>query len=256
MTKENEISQNQKETFIAENEKAEEYISKNDLPSAAKILVDIVSKDPSNWRAYNNLGILCWVQKAWEDAWMMFKKSATLKPDYCDALINLFDGALKLRRIKEALPYFERALEINPDLEEIKIIRDSIINQGEDIYKSERALVVGVYHSGVEEAQKLISEGKFFSAMEKLLKINDEEGPSAEVYAGLGIISFHQKRYEDAYRLFLESIKLNPTSRDNFLNLLDSAKACGKVEEAKQIFKSYAENFSFLNTIAEEFEKA
>jgi tetratricopeptide (TPR) repeat protein len=242
------------EMFLEENQEAEEHIAAGDLPSAARLLVDIIGKDPSNFRAYNNIGIVSWMRKAWEDAWSMFKKALTIKPDYADALINLFDGALKLRRIAEALPYFDKAVSMNPGLDEIRIIRDSIAEQGDGIYRSERGLIVGVYNPRVDEAQALIAEGKLYLAMEKLLKINDEEGPSADVFSGLGVVSYYQQRYADAFTLFIESIKLNPTSRDNFLNLLDAAKACGRVDEAREIFNLYLKTFPFLSTVAGDFE--
>jgi tetratricopeptide (TPR) repeat protein len=186
----------------------------------------------------------------------MFKKSVTIRPDYTDGLINLFDGALKLRRISEALSFFETALSLNPDLAEVRIIRDAIVAQGDGICKSERGLIVGVYNPRVDEAQKLIAEGKLFVAMEKLLKIHDEEGPSAETLSGLGVISYYQQRYADAFSLFFESIKLNPTSRDNFLNLLDAAKACDRIDEARKIFGFYRKDFSFLGSLSPEFDAA
>jgi tetratricopeptide (TPR) repeat protein len=243
-------------TFETENKQAEAKIAAGDVAGAARILVDIIEKDPVNFRAYNNVGIISWMRKAWEDAYSMFKKSVTIKPDYTDALINLFDGALKLRRISEALPYFEAALSADPGLEEIRIIRDGIAAQGDGIYQSERGLVVGVYNPRVDEAQKFIAEGKLFVAMEKLLKIHDEEGRSAEVYSGLGVVSYYQQRYSDAFSLFFESIKLNPTSRDNFLNLLDAARSCGRIDEAQKIYGLYLKEFPFLGSISTEFEAA
>jgi len=240
--------------FIEENKNAEAFIESGDIAKAAKILVELIAKDPGNFRAFNNVGIISWMQKAWDDAFSMFKKSVSLKPDYTDALINLFDAALKLRRINEALPYFETAINGNPLLEEIRVIRDCIISQGDGIYKSERGLVVGVYNPRVEEAQKLLEDAKILPAMEKFLKIYDEEGPSAEVLSGLGIVSYYQQRYKDAFSLFFESIKLNPTSRDNFLNLLDAAKQCGTIEEAKKIFSLYVKDFPLLSVLAPDFE--
>jgi tetratricopeptide (TPR) repeat protein len=242
--------------FEEENKQAEALIAAGDVAAAARVLVDVIGKDPSNYRAYNNVGIISWTRQAWEDAYSMFKKSATIKPDYTDALINLFDGALKLRRIAEALPFFESALSINPGIEEIRIIRDGIVAQGDGIYKSERGLIVGVYNPRVDEAQKLIAEGKLFVAMERLLKIHDEEGPSAEVLSGLGVVSFYQKRYTDAFSLFFESIKLNPTSQDNFLNLLDAAKACNRIDEARKIYGLYLKGFPFLAPLSAEFDAA
>jgi hypothetical protein len=256
MVDKNSIPQSPAELFAEENREAEAQISAGDLAAGARILVDIIGRDPRNFRAYNNIGIISWMRKAWEDAYSMFKKSVTIKPDYTDALINLFDGALKLRRISEALPCFETALAANPDLEEIRVIRDGIVAQGDGIYKSERGLVVGVHNQKIEDAQKLIAEGKMFLAMEKLLKIYDDEGPSAEVLSSLGVVSYYQKRYTDAFSLFFESLKLNPTSRDNFLNLLDAAKASDRVKEAKDIFASYLKEFPFLSVVADEFNAA
>jgi tetratricopeptide (TPR) repeat protein len=255
MTEINPSADARQERFTEENRRAEELISDSDLPAAAKILVDIIAKDESNYRAYNNIGIIAWMQKGWEDAYSMFKKAIHIRPDYADALINLFDAGLKLRRILEILPFFEKAVALAPDSEEIRIIRDSIVSQGDGIYKSERGLVVGVYNPRIDEAQQLIADGKLYLATEKLLKINDEEGQSAEVLSGLGVISYYQNRYEDAFTLFSEAIKLNPTSRDNFLNLLDAAKGCGKVETARALFESYRHDFRFLESIAKNFEQ-
>jgi tetratricopeptide (TPR) repeat protein len=242
------------ELFAEENSRAEGLIEAGDLPAAAKLLVDIIELDPENFRTYNNFGIIAWMRKAWEDAWGMFKKALEIKPDYTDALMNLFDAALKLRRVALAAPFFEKASSLLPHNEEIRIIHESIVKEGDDIYRSQRALRIGVFDPQIEEARALIEEGKLREAMVKFLKINDTKGPSAPVFEGLGIISFYQQRYSDAFSLFAEAIKLNPTSKDNFLNLLDAARACGKTEDAKKIFAVYLENFPFLREIAKDFE--
>jgi tetratricopeptide (TPR) repeat protein len=242
------------ELFAEENSRAEDLIAKGNLPAAAKLLVEIVELDPENYRSYNNFGIIAWLRKAWEDAFSMFKKTVEIKPDYSDGLINLFDAALKLHRMAEIKPLFEKARLLNPRNEEIKIIDESILSEGENIYRSERGLRIGTFDPLVEEAQTLLEAGKLHLAMSKYLKVNDEKGPSSDVFSGLGIISFYQRRYSDAFTLFVESIKLNPTSKENFLNLLDAAKACGKVDEARRIFALSLENFPFLEEIAKNFE--
>jgi tetratricopeptide (TPR) repeat protein len=243
------------ERFLEENQQAEQHITNNDLPAAAAILVSIVERDPENWRAYNNMGIISWMQSAWSDAFTMFRRAAELKGDYLDALMNLFDAGLKLRRVGEALPLFRRALEINPDLEEIKIIAEGIEEQGDEIYQSERALQVGQYHEGIESANKLLEDGRINEAMTQYLDIVSNEGPNADAFCGLGIISYYQKRYEDAYSLFIESIKLNPVNTDTFLNMLDAARMIGRVAEAKKIYTTYAETISSLKRVRDEFEK-
>ena len=254
MLRVNAAKNNPPELFIEENEAAEALVASGDLPEAAKKLVEIVELDPNNHRAYNTIGVIAWMRKAWKDAYGMFVKAVAIKPDYADGLINLFDAALKLHRVAEIEPLFEKALSIRPNDEEIKIIHKSILGEGDGVYQSERALRIGAYNPRIDEAQALLDDGKLHEAMAKYLTINDEEGPSAKVFSGLGIISYYQQRFSDAFSLFVESIKLDPTSYDNFLNLLDAAKACGKESDAKELFKLYVKHFPFLKDIAGEFK--
>jgi hypothetical protein len=246
---------NPSELFTEENGKAEVLIAGGNLPEAAKILVDIIELDPENYRAYSNIGIIAWMRKAWDDAHSMFIKAVSIKPDYTDGLVNLFDATLKLHRVREMVPLLEKALSINPHNDELKILHEAILKEGDGIYASERGLHIGNHNPRIDEAQTLLEEGKLNLAMEKYIKINDEEGPSAKVFSGLGVISFYQQRYTDAFSLFMEAIKLNPTSREDFFNLLDAAKACGKADDAKKVFKVYQQNFPSLDAIAAEFEK-
>lgn len=243
------------ERFARENEQAEEHINARDFPAAARILVDIVERDPDNWRAANNMGIISWMREAWEDALAMFARAVELKPDYADALVNLFDAGLKLHRIHPFLPHFEKGVGLLPENEEIAILRDSIRDQGDEIYECERALRIGTYHPGIKEGNRLLEEMKLFEAMDKFLEVNDTDGPNADAFCGLGIISYYQQRYDDAFTLFFEAIKLNPTNFDTFRNLLDAARACEKTELAKQIFGVYLKEMPFLHPLKEDFDQ-
>jgi len=60
------------------------------------------------------------MRKAWDDAYSMFIKSVSIKPDYTDGLINLFDATLKLHRVNDMAPLLEKALSMNPHEEEFK----------------------------------------------------------------------------------------------------------------------------------------
>jgi len=240
--------------FDEENTRAEECLSNGDLKGAAQVLVPIVEKDPENWRAYNNIGIISWTQKAWADAFAMFKRSALINPGSVDTMINLFDAALKLRRVGEVLPVFEQAHAANPASEEIQIILQALKDQGDAIYGSERALIVGRYNPRIEEAEKYLENGQLFRAMETYLKVNDQEGPCAEAFGGLGVVSYYQERYEDAFALFVESIKLNPVNPDMYMNLIDAAKECGRIPEAKAVYETFLAAFPIIKGLAPEFE--
>jgi tetratricopeptide (TPR) repeat protein len=244
------------EKFLEKNLQAEDCIAAGDLPGAAALLVEIIDLDGANYRAYNNLGIVSWVKREWLDAWVMFRKSVELRADYADALSNLFDAALKLKRVPDALPLLDRALAANPSHDAIRIIRDAAVNLGDGIYCCDRALMIGSYSAIIDEAEQELEAGNERRAMELFLKSNDEEGKSAAAYCGLGIISFYQHRAEDAYQLFVESIKLNPTDPDALLNLLEAATACGKAAQARSIFDLCRKKYPHLESIAPKFEMA
>ena len=215
--------------------------------------MNIVEQDPENWRAFNNMGILSWTQQAWNDAYTMFLKSASLCPDYTDALVNLFDAALKLRKIEEIRPVFDEAVTLNPENDEIRVLRESILEEGAGIYQSKRALTIGCYHPMIEEAKKEMESGNLYKAMELFLQVNDKDGPNADAFCGLGIISFYQERYDDAFVLFTESLKINPTATDTFLNLIDAAKASNRMKEARDLFSAFRKEFEELSVLDECF---
>lgn len=244
----------QTELFIDENETAERFISAGNHPEAAGILVSIIQKDDKNWRAYNNIGILSWIRENWVDAYAMFKKAVLTKPDYADALANLFDAALKLKKIDEIRPIFEIAVQINPALEEVAVILEQIQLQGNDIYICKRALQLGIWSPLIDEAKKTLEKGNYTDALALFLKSNDTEGPSAAAFCGMGIVAFYQKKHLDAMTLFIESLKLNPLDFDTHLNLLDAGKACGRVDEVKKIFEIYLKELPELEEIAPAFQ--
>jgi tetratricopeptide (TPR) repeat protein len=240
--------------YVDENMQAEASIENGNDSDAARILLAIIDKDPENARAYNNMGILSWKRKSWNDAFTMFNKAVSITPDFQDALINLFDAALKLKKIKEIESLFEKAVTINPTLDDTKTIYDSIKTLGDEIYKTKRALSIGFYSPYIETAEKELENGNFTGAMQNFIKANDIEGPNSSSYCGLGIISYYQGRYDDAYKLFIESIKLNPSDPDTFLNLFDAAKETGNLITARDIFNIYRKDFPSIESVAEIFD--
>ncbi|NLD99255.1 MAG: tetratricopeptide repeat protein [Fibrobacter sp.] len=242
--------------FAEDNSKAEESIAAGDYPEAARILVKIVENDPLNSRAYNNLGVISWIRSFWMDAYVMFKKSIECNPVYEDALHNLFDASLKLKKVNEIIPCFENALILNPYLDEIKEVLEIIKTSGDSIYCSQRALAIGIYNPICDEAEKELNSGNLPKAAELFLKVIDTQGPDARSFCGLGIIAYNQQNYSDAFALFIESIKLNPVDTDTYLNLLDAALQCNKLEVALDLYKSNKQLYPNLEQISEKFNNA
>lgn len=239
--------------FGEENSRAELAIANGRNQEAAKLLLDIIDKDPDNWRAYNNLGILSWSTSKWIDAYQLFKKAVSLKGDFEDALVNLFDAALKLRKINEVSSLFNAAIELNPSLNDVRTIYETIIGMREEIYQSKRALSIGFFSPVLGDAEKLLEEGNYYAAANKFLESVDTDGPNGPAYCGLGIISFYKQKFHDAYSLFIESIRLSPCDPETYLNLLDVSKEIGKTDIAKEVFNVYRKEFPELENIAQHF---
>lgn len=222
--------------YVYENERAENFIVDDNLPEAATILLDIIDRSPNNSRAYNNLGVIAWKQDNWYDSFGLFKHALELQNDYADAASNLFDLALKTRKIDEVRDLILKAAALLPSNEELEDIALGLHEEGDNIYFCGRALQQGYYHPDLELADSLVSEGKLVEASTMYFKVLDEQGDLAEVYNGLGVINFHEKRYSDAFALFTEALKKNPCNRDMFMNLFDAAKEIDHVKHAVDIY--------------------
>jgi tetratricopeptide (TPR) repeat protein len=235
-------------------ERAESLIISEDYPEAASILLTILDEDPKNCKAYNNLGIISWNQKNWSDAHSLFKHAVDCDNTNGDAIVNLFDASLKLHKIEDDKEIFLNAPNTVDNDDEVNEIAKGIIDEGDDIYFCMRALAEGAYYPEIEEANALVQDEKLNEAMLMFLDFIESNGPTAEAFNGLGVISYYQDRHEDAFTMFFESLKLNPINRDTFLNFFDVAKICNKLDKAFEIFKVYRETYPHLELLEKEVE--
>ena len=142
--------------YTEQNEFAEEYLLQDQLPEAAALLVEIVDNDPTNSRAFNNLGVIAWKQQNWYDSFGLFKHALELDTTNLDAAANLFDMALKTRRIDETRLLILRAAQTYPENDEFKDIALGLIEDGDEIYYCGRSLQQGYYHPELAKADYLV----------------------------------------------------------------------------------------------------
>ena len=228
---------------------AAQKICDKDYSNAMLILTDIIDEDPDCALAYNYLGIIAWEESRWEDSYGLFKEAVTLDNKNEDAINNLIDAALKLHKIADILPLVEGAVQENPQSEELVETYKVLSDKDNDIYKCDRALHIGWYNPLIEEGNNFVEVGDYTEARKRYILAIDTVGPSAEAYNGLGMIQFSEKEYREAFLLFFESIKNNPTNTDTFLNLFDSARYCDKEEDALQIYEAFAAEYPHLEQI-------
>ena len=91
------------------------FMAKGDVENAIRAYCGAISSNPENYRAYSKAGIALWENDMIEEAMVSLHKSIDLNPNFDIAQNNL--GVIYLDSLgcaSDALPYFEKALEINP----------------------------------------------------------------------------------------------------------------------------------------------
>ncbi len=90
-------------------------MAKGDVENAIRAYCGAINSNPENYRAYSKAGIALWENDMIEEAMVSLHKSIDLNPNFDIAQNNL--GVIYLDSLgcaSDALPYFEKALEINP----------------------------------------------------------------------------------------------------------------------------------------------
>jgi len=76
---------------------------------------DVLSKQPQNARAYNNLGVALVEQGRIDQAMQCYRKALLIQPGYAGVHRNVGSVLARLGRYDEALVHYRRAVEIRPD---------------------------------------------------------------------------------------------------------------------------------------------
>ena len=76
---------------------------------------DTITKNPTGWLAWNNLGTSYLRQGRTDEAMSMFQRVAELEPTLMHGHLNVGSALLELGRPAEALPWIEKALPLMPD---------------------------------------------------------------------------------------------------------------------------------------------
>jgi tetratricopeptide (TPR) repeat protein len=85
------------------------------LKDALLIYEIILLRDPSNWQAYNNRGLILSEMGYPEDAFLSYKRALELNNESHATLYNIGIYYRDKRRYDEAIEYYQKALKIKPD---------------------------------------------------------------------------------------------------------------------------------------------
>ncbi len=220
------------------NIQGEKMINEGLFDKAESQFKEILKHDSSNFVAINNLGLVYWYRNDVASAYSLFLKALEICPVYEDGLVNIFDAALKLKKVPEIKPILEKAIDKNPLLRNATEILSQIKMRGDKIYDIDHYGQIDPSHKLNLEGRALLDDLKLNEATLKFLDSLDKNGKNSDAYCGLGIIQFYRAEYEDAFSLFSLAVSLNPLSQDALLNLYDAALKLGTTE----MVRPYLEN--------------
>lgn len=220
---------------------AENLIREGIPDKAREILEDLVRRQPSNYRALNNLGLLAWYAQDMDKAWKLFIQAVENNPWYLDAMVNLYDCAFLSHRLDEFKPWLQKALALNPRAPELVQI-ELEIHEGNtperlQVYFRKDAEQARLREQ-IELGHRMLEEQKVDSAVMIFTDLLNDYPDNVECLNGVGIVAFYRGDYEDAFRIFHHALQVSPLDTDSLVNLWDAAQKCEKIAEAQAILQN------------------
>ena len=151
---------------------------KNRKYALAKATLEQVVARQKSWSAYNGLGIIANVQGEYPKAEALFRKADAILPNSPELLNNIGFSLYSAYRFPEALAYYNKALQINPNFKK------------------------AIYNYALLQARL----GKYDIAYDAFVKVASEE----EANNNVGYIAMERGDYKKANNYFQEAIRLSP----------------------------------------------
>jgi tetratricopeptide (TPR) repeat protein len=174
---------------------------------------DVVSKNPLNFRGFNNLGHAFMQRGDLKAAMANYDSALRLRPDYCISLSNKGVILERMGQIDPAIVLFRKALEYQPDFAPALKNLSSGLREKADLLSAS-----GKYHEAIEyynEALRLIPK-------------------SVEGHTNLGVAYSRIGNWEAAVNQFKEALKIDPVSVEASANLGNTLYLQGNIAEALQ----------------------
>ena len=101
--------------FEASNNLGVLYVKEDRYGEAATVLARAVEQRPSSAEAHHSLAMALRMLNCYEEATVHARRAIAIRPDYAEAHTNLGFALFGLRRLDEALTSIERAIALKPD---------------------------------------------------------------------------------------------------------------------------------------------
>ena len=214
------------------------YYRNGVLQDKTKIWSDVVSINPENLRAHNNLGTALLEKKKLEEAIFHFNEALRYYPDFTDAHYNLANALEKKGDITEAIFHFNEALKIDTThVEAHNNLGAVLIKEGrneEALSHYAEALLIDPDHAEAHNnlGVFLLKNNKLNEALfhfKEALRTNPD---NAETHNNMGTILYKEGKLDNAILHYKEALRTRPDYIDAMYNLGDVLYKKGRLDAA------------------------
>ncbi len=174
------------------------------LQEAASLYQHLLSFNPNDLNALNNLGLLLGEMKRYDQAEAMLQRVMSQAPTYVNAYINLAVVLHDQQKFEEAVSYCEKARRIAPDN---KKLLNTLVSS-------------------------LTGAGRYEEAITLLTRMTNAHPGYAKGHYSLGSLFMKLGKWAEAVKFFHRAAQLDPRDTISFVSAGECLLIMGKAEEA------------------------
>jgi tetratricopeptide (TPR) repeat protein len=185
------------------------------------------------------LMVCAWQQTAyWKDSVTLWTHTVACTSDNAFTSLGLGDALIQTGRVEEAIPHYQKALEINPDLAEAhNNLGNALLQKGkvdEAIAHYQKALEIKADYAEAHNSlgNALLQEGKVDEAISHFQKALQLKPGLAEAHYNLGVALDQMGRVDKAIADYQKALEINPDNAKAHTNLGQDYLQEGNVKEA------------------------
>ncbi len=163
-----------------------------------------ISRNPSSWMAYNNLGTALLKTGRVDEAVSQFDKALEIQPGYAVAHNNLGNAFLRLGRAADSYAHLQKALEFDPNNAEA--------------------------HNNM--GNTLVQMGRADDAAAHYRKAVEIDPSYVEAHNNLGALSLQTGRFDESIAHLQKALTINPDNADAHNNLANTLLRMGQIDDA------------------------
>jgi tetratricopeptide (TPR) repeat protein len=204
---------------------------------------DVVKKSPAKARPHFNLGAAFTEQKKDEQAIPQYQRALEINPHMAEPHINLGEALEREGKIKEAAEQYRAALKMDPDLPEANNNMGAILaKQGkteEAIQFYRKALKIRPHYASAHFglANELVKKGEIEQGIRHYYQALRYKPDYAEAHNNLAGIFLNEGETEKAIKHYVAALQLDPGLVEAHSNLGIALMQEGKIEVAISQFQ-------------------